>query len=206
MKSMLSIDPAQQSERENYKLLIGSVIPRPIALVTTLSPDGVLNAAPFSYFNIVSSSPPIVSIAVQRRQGEPKDTARNAMAEGAFVVHITDTSYLAQMNQTAANLPPEASEVEFAGLTRIESETIAVPGLVEARIRMECVLEQALPLGGTSEAPTTDLLLGRIVRFHIDESLYHEGRIDIAALDPVSRLAGSDYARLGEVISLPRPE
>ncbi|WP_026297241.1 flavin reductase family protein [Paenibacillus daejeonensis] len=203
---MLSIDPAQQSERENYKLLIGSIVPRPIALVTTLSPEGVLNAAPFSYFNIVSSKPPLVSIAIQRRGGKPKDTARNAMTEGAFVVHITDTSYLEQMNQTAANLPPEASEVALAELTQVASEAIAVPGLAEARIRMECVLEQALPLGETSESPTTDLLLGRIVRFHIDASLYHEGRIDIVALDPVSRLAGSDYARLGEVISLPRPD
>ena len=206
MRTMLSIHPEEQSDRDNYKFLIGSILPRPIALVTTLSETGVLNAAPFSYFNIVSSNPPIVSIAIQRKQGEPKDTARNAMREGAFVVHVTDSSYLEQMNQTAANLPPEASEVELAGLTPVESEAVAVPGLAEARIRMECLLEQALPIGGTPDAPTTDLLLGRIVRFHIDASLYHEGRIDTAALDPVSRLAGSDYARLGEIISLPRPD
>src|SRR5690349_12350677 len=122
MRTMLSIHPEEQSDRDNYKILIGSIVPRPIALVTTLSPEGVLNAAPFSYFNIVSSNPPIVSIAIQRRLGEPKDTARNAMSEGAFVVHITDASYLEQMNQTAANLPPEASEVELAGLTPVESE------------------------------------------------------------------------------------
>ncbi|MFS0725456.1 flavin reductase family protein [Paenibacillus sp. 1P07SE] len=203
---MLSIDPAGQSDRDNYKLLIGSIVPRPIALVTTLSPVGVLNAAPFSYFNIVSSRPPMLSVSVQRRQGEPKDTARHAMAAGEFVVHVTDTSYLEKMNQTAANLPPEASEVELAGLTSVPSEVVAVPGLAEARIRMECVLEQSLALGVAGETPTTDLLLGRIVRFHIDAELYHEGRIDIARLDPVSRLAGSDYARLGEVISLPRPD
>ncbi|GBF76657.1 hypothetical protein PA598K_05138 [Paenibacillus sp. 598K] len=206
MKTMRSIDPAQQSDRDNYKLLIGSIIPRPIALVTTLSPAGVLNAAPFSFFYIVNSHPPMVSVSVQRRQGQPKDTASHAMAAGEFVVHITDTSYLEQMNLTASQLPPDASEVELAGLTAVPSEAIAVPGLAEARIRMECVLEHALPLGGTPDSPTSDLLIGRVVRFHIDEALLHGGRINAAALDPVSRLAGSDYARIGEVITLARPE
>lgn len=203
---MISIDPNTQSERDNYKLLVGSIIPRPIAFVTTLSASGVLNAAPFSYFNIVASNPPMVSISVGRKQGAYKDTSRNAIETGEFVVHISDETYIGAINQTAANLPPEESEVVLAGLTPIPSEKLAVPGIAEARFRMECVLERSIPLGGTADLPAVDLLIGRIVCFHIDESLYDNGRIDPVGLRPVSRLAGNWYAGIGEPFTLERPE
>jgi len=203
---MIVIDPESQSAQDNYKLLIGSIIPRPIALVTTLSEDGVLNAAPFSFFNIVSSNPPMVSVAVQRKNGMQKDTARNAEAQGAFVVHIADESYVEAMNGTAAQVAPEVSEVELTGLTPVASGKIKVPGILEARIRMECMLERALPLGGTEDSPACDLLIGKVVRFHIADSLYENGRIDPDGLKPVSRLAGHDYAKLGERFTLIRPE
>jgi len=203
---MIGLDPAGLSERDSYKLLIGSVIPRPIAFVTTLSPAGTLNAAPYSYFNIVTADPPMISISVQRRNGERKDTSRNAIATGEFVVHVSDESYIANINETAANLPPEESEAKLAGLTPIASAKVAVPGIAEAKIRMECLLEQAIPLGGNDNAPSCDLLIGRIVYFHLDEAVYDgAGHIDPAALQPVSRLAGSAYAKLGDVFSLERP-
>lgn len=206
---MISIDPGGQSAQENYKLLIGSVIPRPIALVTTLSEEGVLNAAPFSFFNIVTASPPILSLSVQRKNGLRKDTARNAIAVGAFVVHIADERYAEAMNATAAPVEPHVSEVELAGLTAVPSDCIAVPGIAEARIRMECVLEQALPLGEGEgegeEEPSCDLLLGRVVRFHMADELYKDGCINAADLQPISRLAGNDYARLGSSFTLIRP-
>lgn len=202
---MISIDPTSQSVQDNYKLLIGSIVPRPIAFVSTLSSEGVLNAAPFSFFNIVTANPPMVAISVQRKQGDQKDTARNAVASGEFVVHIADEDYIEAINITAANLPPDESEVALAGLTAIPSERVSVPGIAEAKIRMECVLEQALPLGGTEESPACDLLIGRVVRFHVAESLYSNGRINAEALRPVSRLAGSDYAKLGEQFSIDRP-
>ncbi len=162
---MISIDPLSQSDRDNYKLMIGSIIPRPVAFVTTLSKKGVLNAAPFSYFNIVTSNPPMVSVSVQRNQGLLKDTARNAQDTGAFVVHISDESYIEKINQTAASLGPEESEVQLAGLSPVPSEKIAVPGVAEAKIRMECVLERSIPLGGSEERPACDLLIGRVVFF-----------------------------------------
>jgi flavin reductase (DIM6/NTAB) family NADH-FMN oxidoreductase RutF len=165
-----------------------------------------LNAAPFSYFNIVTADPPMVSIGVQRKEGVPKDTARNAMEAGAFVVHIADESWIDEINQTAANLPPDESEAAYAGLTPVASEKIAVPGIAEARFRMECLLEQAIPLGGTKASPSVDLLIGRVVRFHVDEALYQNGRIDASKLQPVSRLAGNFYSRLGDMFSLERPE
>ncbi|WP_282938544.1 flavin reductase family protein [Paenibacillus sp. RC67] len=203
---MITIDPKQISERESYKLLIGSIIPRPIALVTTLSSQGVVNAAPFSYFNIVTADPPMISVSVQRKQGRMKDTARNAVDAGAFVVHISDETYIQQINQTAASLPPHESEVALAELSTVKSEKISVPGIAEARVRMECVLEQAIPLGGTQETPAADLLIGRVVCFHIDEAVYDQGHIDAEALRPVSRLAGASYSKLGEQFILDRPE
>ncbi|MDN4068401.1 flavin reductase family protein [Paenibacillus vini] len=203
---MLSIDPNLQSERDNYKLLTGSIIPRPVAFVTTLSGTGVLNAAPFSYFNIVTADPPMISVSVQSKQGLPKDTARNAMELGAFVVHISDESNIEQINETAAALPPDESEIALAGLTPVPSESIPVPGVAEAKVRMECVLERAIQLGGTAEQPAADLLIGRVVRFHIAESVYEGGRITAAELKAVSRLAGNDYAGVGPVFSIRRPE
>ncbi|WP_227396274.1 flavin reductase family protein [Jeotgalibacillus aurantiacus] len=203
---MLSIDPLKQSERDNYKLLTGGIIPRPIAFVTTMSETGVINAAPFSYFNIVTADPPMVSVSVQRKAGVRKDTALHAAAKNEFVVHIVDDENVEKVNLTAANLPVDESEVELAGLTTIQSEVISVPGLKEAKIRMECELEQIVELGGKEGTPSADLLIGRIVRFHIAEELYHQGRIDAEKLGAVSRLAGSNYAKLGEMFSLDRPK
>jgi flavin reductase (DIM6/NTAB) family NADH-FMN oxidoreductase RutF len=208
---MISIDPSTQTDRENYNLLVGSIIPRPIALVTTLSQAGVLNAAPYSYFSIIASQPPLISISVQRKQGVMKDTSRNALEKGSFVVHITDESIIHMVNETAANLSPDESEVERAGFTPIASEMIDVPGLQEAKIRMECLLERAIQLGGSSngdneQPPACDLLIGRVVRFHFDEDIYEDGHINPDKLNPMSRLAGIDYAKLGKRISVERPE
>ncbi len=203
---VLSLNPEKMTPLECYKFLIGAVIPRPIAFVTTLSKDGVLNAAPFSFFNVVTPDPPMVSVSVQRQDGKPKDTARNAMDRGQFVVHIVSEPYTEPINQTSATLPPDQSEVELAGLTPVPSEVIEVPGVREARVRMECVLQHALPLGGREGTPACDLLIGRVVRFHIDESLYRDGRIDPHQLAPVARLAGNDYGLLGRVFTLERPK
>ncbi|WP_372631388.1 flavin reductase family protein [Cohnella sp.] len=202
---MIGLDPADLSERDSYKLLIGSVIPRPIAFVTTLSKSGVLNAAPYSYFNIVTANPPMVSISAQRRDGERKDTARNAIETGQFVVHVADESYIGKINETAAGVPSEQSEVELAGLTPVPSAKVAVPGVAEAKIRLECVLEQAIPLGGDKTSRACDLLIGRVVYFHLDEAVYADGHIDPAALKAVSRLAGSSYSKLGDLFSIDRP-
>nr|WP_306220432.1 flavin reductase family protein [Cohnella sp. WQ 127256] len=186
--------------------MIGSIIPRPIAFVTTLSSSGILNAAPYSYFNIVTANPPMISISVQRRNGERKDTARNAVERGEFVVHISDHSIIAQINETAANLPPEESEVALTELTPIASEKVAIPGIAEAKVRMECVLEQVILLGGEEGSPACDLLIGRIVYFHMDEAIYNQGYIDHGKLDPISRLAGNTYSRLGEIFEIERPK
>ncbi|WP_043930696.1 flavin reductase family protein [Bacillus sp. EB01] len=202
---MISIYPASNAERENYKFMIGSIVPRPIAFVTTLSKDGVLNGAPFSYFNIVSSNPPMISLSIQRNGGRIKDTARNIFENKEFVVHIVDEDNVAKINETAASLPPDESEVEVAGLTPVASMKVSVPGVQEAKVRMECVLETSLELGG-GEDPGCDLLIGRVVQFHIDEEIYEKGRIDPRGLAAVSRLAGANYAKIGEIFPIERPE
>ncbi|MBA9027013.1 MULTISPECIES: flavin reductase family protein [Bacillaceae] len=203
---MISLNPETMSERDNYKFLVGSIIPRPIALVTTLSNEGVINAAPFSYFNIVSSNPPLLSVSVQRKAGIQKDTARNALEKGELVIHIIDGDLVAGANETAAELPLDKSELERTNFTIIESEQITVPGINEAKVRFECKLERAISLGGNDLELGCDLLIGRVVRYHIEESLYHEGRIDALGLNPVARLAGNNYSKLGEQFSIERPK
>ncbi|MGJ9386057.1 flavin reductase family protein [Salipaludibacillus sp. CF4.18] len=201
---MLSIDPSTQTERENYKFLIGSIIPRPIAFVTTISSAGVLNGAPFSYFNIASSNPPMISLSIQRPEGRQKDTTRNIIDSKEFVVHIVDEENVAKVNQTAANLPPNQSEIELAGLTPVDSTKISVPGIKETKIRMECLLEHHLELGGL-DTPGCDFIIGRVVQFHIENDLYEHGRVDPRGLAAVSRLAGTNYAKIGEMFSIDRP-
>jgi len=203
---VLIIDPGTQTERENYKLLTGSIIPRPIAFITSLSRNGVLNAAPYSYFNIVTANPPMISVSIQRKNGAYKDIARNIIETGSFVVHITDESYIEAINKTAANLPAEESEVELAKLTLVPSNKIKTPGVKEAKIRMECRLEKNIELGGSSAGPACDLIIGEVMCFHIAEELFEDGRIDAYQLQPVSRLAGNNYSSLGEQFTLERPE
>lgn len=202
---MISIDPKTNTERENHKLLIGSIIPRPIAFVTSVSKEGIVNGAPFSYFNVVSSNPPMISLSIQRRKGKMKDTARNILTKKAFVVHSVDIHNLKDINETAASLSPDESEIHLTSLTLIESDMVDVPGIKESKVRMECILEKHLSLG-EGEKITTDLLIGKVVRFHMDESIYIDGRIDPLALGPLSRLAGISYAGIGEIINLERPD
>ncbi|RFU68210.1 flavin reductase family protein [Bacillus sp. V59.32b] len=202
---MISLDPEKMSERENYKFLTGSIIPRPVALVTTLSDQGVINIAPFSYFNIVSANPPMLSLSIQRRNGIQKDTARNAIEKGEFVVHITDQNNVEAANKTATELPFDESELPLSGLSTVTSSSISVPGIREAKVRFECLLEQTIQLGGTDLETACDLLIGKVVAYHIEPSIYHEGRIDANGLKPVSRLAGNHYSKLGDTFTLERP-
>jgi flavin reductase (DIM6/NTAB) family NADH-FMN oxidoreductase RutF len=203
---LISIDPNSNSERDNYKLLIGSIIPRPIAFVTSISKDGVLNGAPFSYFNIVSSNPPMISLAIQRAEGRQKDTARNILEAKEFVVHIVDEENVEKVNKTAANLPPDKSEIELAELTPVDSLKVSVSGVKEAKIRMECRLEHALELGGTDQHPGCDFIIGKVVHFHIADDILKQGKIDPRGLAAVSRLAGQDYAKVGEIFTIERPK
>lgn len=202
---MIQKSPSDLTERENYKLLIGSIVPRPVALVTTRSEAGIVNVAPFSYFSIVSSNPPIVSLAIQRKMHELKDTAANLLATKEAVIHILDEDNVVDGNKTAATLPREESELTQTTFSTDDAQTVKVPVLRESKIRFETELYQHIEIK-ENEQITADLLLLKITHYQVDESIYDEGRILIEKLKPVSRLAGNNYAKIGEIFTLVRPD
>lgn len=190
--------------KDNYKMLIGSIIPRPIAFITSISQKGIVNAAPFSYFNIVSSNPPLMGVSIGRRDGKMKDTSRNIVDTNQFVVHIIDETIVHEMNKTAATLQEDDSEIDLTSFTLVDSVQVKVPAIKQAKVRMECELEKVIQLGDNNY-PSNDLVIGRIVHYHIKEEIYNSGKIDANKLAPVSRLAGHHYANLGEIFEIERP-
>lgn len=202
---MVHFSPEEISERDNYKFLIGSIIPRPIALITSVSKEEMLNIAPFSYFNIATSNPPMVSVALQRKDGALKDTARNILEKKEAVIHIVDTDNVDEANKTAANLPAHESEFDETEFTLMPSTTVAIPSLKESKIRFEVELYEHVMIENEGET-SADLMLLKIKQYHIADHLYHEGRIDPEGLAAVSRLAGHDYAEIGKMFTIARPE
>ncbi|WP_411842786.1 flavin reductase family protein [Salinicoccus sp. HZC-1] len=203
---MLNFSPEDLTAKEKKKFLIGSVIPRPIALVSTMSEDGVVNVAPFSYFNIVTYNPPMLSIAVQRADGASKDTARNILGNKEAVIHVVDTENVEAANITSAPLGPEKSELDISDFTTVDSKTVKVPGLNESKVRFETELYDSVVVRNDDDVPTTDVLLLKVKHYHIDEAIYQDGYIDPLKLGAVSRLAGNDYAELGRMFTVERPK
>ncbi|RLY84519.1 flavin reductase family protein, partial [Staphylococcus hominis] len=169
---MKGINPNQLSDIQNYKLLSGSVIPRPIAFVTSEDEKGNLNGAPFSFFNVVNNKPSMIAIAAQRSNGKRKDTAINIEKTKEFVVHITDEFNIEDINETAAPLKYEDNELERTSLTLISSSIIQTPAVKEANIRFECKLDQMIQLGTKNDG--ADLIIGEVVMYHINEDVYFE--------------------------------
>ena len=202
---MKTVYPTNLTERENYKFLIGSIIPRPVAVVSSMDEEGLINIAPFSYFNIVTSNPPIVSVSIQRHgDGQMKDTARNIIRNKQGVIHILDEGIVEDANKTAATLPSGQSELDLTTFQLADSVHVKVPGIQEARIRFEVELYRHIEIENEGR-PSADLLLMQIKAYHIEEELYYNGRIDPNGLAPISRLAGSNYSKLGEIFSIERP-
>ncbi|UJF16720.1 flavin reductase family protein [Jeotgalibaca sp. MA1X17-3] len=203
---MLSFSPDELTLKEKKKFLIGSVIPRPIALVSTISNTGIVNIAPFSYFNIVTYDPPILSIAVQRTDGVPKDTSRNIFENKEAVIQIVDTDNVEAANLTSASLGPDESELDISNFTTVESKAIRVPGLNETKVRFETELYDSMTIYNEKNIPTADMILLKVKHYHINEKIYHNGYIDPIKLKAVSRLAGNDYAEIGKLFTVKRPE
>ncbi|MGM8212200.1 flavin reductase family protein [Virgibacillus sp. W0430] len=206
MKKMLNFSPQDLTTKEKKKLLIGSVVPRPIALVSTMSNSGIVNVAPFSYFNIVTYSPPMLSIAVQRSEGESKDTARNIFENKEAVIQVVDTDNVEAANTTSAPLGPDESELDLSNFTTAKSKAVTVPGLNEAKVRFETELYDSIVIFNDDNIPTTDVLMMRVKHYHIEESIYQNGYIDPLKLNAVSRLAGNDYAEIGRLFTIERPK
>jgi len=192
---VLQIEPASQAWKDTYKLLIGAIVPRPIAFVSTVSGSGVLNAAAFSFFNGVCPKPFIVSFAPMLRgsDGSRKDTLRNIEETREFVINIVTEDNVAFINQTAPEFPPDVDEFAVSGLTPVASVKVKAPRVAECPVQFECELEQILSFG--DEPGAGSLVLGRVVLIHVHPNVYDDGRILPDALRAVGRMAGSDYVR-----------
>lgn len=185
-----------------YKLLGGFVVPRPIAFISTVSADGVPNCAPFSFFNVVCTDPPLLGISIERRQGQKKDTVVNAEQTGDFVVNTVVESVVQAMNLASTEFPPEVNEFAEVGLTPAPSRLVKAPRIAEAPVNMECRVEQILNFG---DQPRADFLIGRIVAFHIADGLVDDRfRADHTALRPVGRMSGASYVRVRDFYDVPR--
>ena len=193
------IDPDTLDPQSRYKLLIGSVVPRPIAWTSTVSREDVHNLAPFSFFTVASRNPPMLCISMGPRADQPpdtKDTLSNIAEMGEFVINIVSLPLSNAMYESSRTHPPKADEFEKAGLTPAPCEVVAAPRVEEAAVSMECLLDRVLQLG------TDHLVIGRMVRFHVRDELYENGRIDVAKLQPLGRLAGN-YTKVETIFELP---
>ena len=202
MSHKLAVDPTTAAPANIYKLLIGTVVPRPIAFVSTLSSDGVPNLAPFSFFNVICANPPVVSFACGVRV-PTKDTLANVRATGEFVVNIVTEEIAERMNLTSGEYEAAVNEFEVSGLTPVASECVRPPSVVESPVNMECRVLQIIdvstkPLGGS-------LVIGEVVRFHIDHGLIENFRIDPDKLRAIGRMGGSGYTRTRDRFEMVRP-
>ncbi|MDO9434276.1 flavin reductase family protein [Hydrogenophaga sp.] len=184
-----------------YKLLVGCVVPRPIAWITSVSETGCVNVAPFSSYNYVATSPPMlaVNIAMRASDGSIKDTARNIEANGEFVVNVSTEENLELVHRSAQEFPPDVSEAEMLGLELLPSRHVRAPRIAIAPVQMECRLDQIVMLG----RGINRLFIGEVVAFHLRDDVYRDGRVDSARLRPLSRLGGPNYAALGEIFERP---
>jgi flavin reductase (DIM6/NTAB) family NADH-FMN oxidoreductase RutF len=181
-----------------YRLLIGSVVPRPIAWITSLRGDGKINAAPFSCYTFVSTVPPLVAISCGRKHGVVKDTVANSVEAGEFVLNVVSEDMLAPMHRSSAEFPSEISEVEALGIAVELGRKLRTPRIAAAPVSLECRTQQVLEFGTLR----TQLLIGEVVLFHVRDDCYRAGRIDTAAVKPLARLGGPFYARLGETLHM----
>lgn len=201
----MQIDPSSTAVTEVYQYLVGIVTPRPIAWVTTLSPAGIVNLAPFSFFNAFGANPPVVVFSpVLRRDGSKKDTLVNLENLGEFVVHSAVAPLAEKVNLTSKELPYGESEVPLTGLTTVPSLKVKPPRIVEAPIAMECVVKQIIPCGSGPIA--ANLVIGEAVMIHIaDEVLDGKGSVDPRKLKTVARLGGAFWCHTSDLFELTRP-
>ena len=198
----MQLDP--QTFGNFYRVLTGVVVPRPIAFVSTVSPEGVTNLAPYSFFNAVASNPPTIVFSSSRHTGhKEKDTLANVEATGEFVVNVVVDDIAEAMNRTAAEFPAAVSEFEVAGLTPAASVKIRPPRVAESPVNMECRLQQVINLGSGEQQH--GLVIGEVVLLHIRDDLIDGHRINHQLLKPTGRLAGSMYCHTAEVFEMVRP-
>jgi flavin reductase (DIM6/NTAB) family NADH-FMN oxidoreductase RutF len=193
----ITIDPAAEGAQGMYHLMNAAVAPRPVAWVSTISPEGLPNLAPHSYTTIFGTDPPIIGfVSVGRRR---KDSLNNCDTTREFVLNIAGLDLIDRLNLTAADFPPDEDEFSWAGLTHVASDLVQPPRVGEAPVSFEMRVTDIHPISNCY------LILGEVLRVHVATSVWVDGRIDVERLNPILRLAGSEYARIGELFKLERP-
>jgi flavin reductase (DIM6/NTAB) family NADH-FMN oxidoreductase RutF len=210
LNPMLTLDPGEHQARQIYKIMTGIIVPRPVALVSTVDADGVPNVAPFSFFCGVGSAPPTLLFCPVLRSidgadlGRQKDTLRNVEETGEFVVNVVDEAIAAAANATAAEVPPHVDEFQLAVLTPVAGLVVRAPRVAESPAQMECKLRQVIY---TSQKPGGGVIvLGEILRFHLRADLVDNFQVDPAGLDAVGRMAGNTWVRTQDRFELTRPK
>jgi len=204
----VQIDPKELAVKDVYAVLISAIVPRPIAFISTVGVKGVTNLAPFSYFNGVSSRPPLISVSIGHRRYAgsiiKKDTLQNIEDSKEFVVNVATLPLLTQLNQSSAEYPPEVSEIDILQMETLPSVKVSAPRIKASPVHLECRLERIIMLG---HPPLNGLVIGEVVYFHVDDEVWDTSTrsVDPLKLNPVARLGGTLYSTLGEIISLPRP-
>ncbi|GFH40721.1 flavin reductase family protein [Lactococcus insecticola] len=203
MKSFTTAELNRVNPYLAYKLLSGSVIPRPIAWVTTQSADGTVNAAPFSFFNVVSSNPPLVSISMMGQ----KDSVANILDNGEAVIHFVNPDNVEQMNMTAASLPSQMSETQTFDIATEPSKTVKVPSITNAPIKFEAKLFKHVPVESNGYI-VSNLMILEVTNFAFADNVFDETKFYVKPeeLKPIARLAGNTYAELGDLFDIQRPQ
>ncbi|MFT8244901.1 flavin reductase family protein [Roseomonas sp. BN140053] len=184
-----------------YRLIVGCVVPRPVAWITTVDDTGRVNAAPFSSYNYVATSPPMLAVNIAARAGDGaiKDTARNLRSNGEFVVNVATEATMEAMHGSAQEFPPEVSEAEALGIALLPSRKVKPPRIAASPVQMECRLDQVVTLG----RGVNTLFIGEVVAFHLSRDIFDGSRVDSVKMRPIARLGGPYYAALGEIIHRP---
>ena len=199
------IDPSNITFKEIHKLMIGSIVPRPIALISTVSEDKVNNLAPFSYFNGVCSNPPTIMFAPARRgwDGSKKDTLINIQKNKQFVVNIISETFAEKMVMCSTDYASNVDEFKVSELTPVPSTKISPPRVEESKINFECELNKIVEIGD-GKAGSGFIIIGTVILFHINDEIYNDGKINLNELQPLGRLAGDWYSRSNDQFKIIR--
>lgn len=203
----MELDPSTLSHQSIYKILTGSILPRPIGWISSIDLDGRPNLAPFSFFNVVCSNPPTLLFCpmIRGMDSSPKDTLNNVRQTGEFVVNIVTEDLLNAMNDTSIEAPSEFNEFEFAGLTLSPSVTVRPPRVLESPIHFECKVNQILDINNAPGGGS--IVIGTITHIHAEERvMLGTDKINLTALQPIGRLMGAAYCRVEQVVELDRPK
>jgi len=204
---LVEIDPTRLPHQSVYKILTGSVVPRPIGWVSTLDARGRRNLAPFSFFNLVCPDPPTLLFcpSVRGADNQTKDTLNNIRETGEFVVNIVTEDTLEAMNASAIEAPAEFDEFTFAGVHPVDSVTVKPPRVKESPIHLECRLRQILEI--SNKAGGGSIVIGTIIHMHLEERvMLGSDKINLDELKPVGRLMGNGYCRISDRVELTRPK